>query len=179
MMNLGHLSIRKAKLGDAVQISSFGARTFKQAFSSQNTEEDMEAYLSSNFNESKIRSQLLDRSSTFLLAYIDETLVGYTLLQAGNAPKAVSGAKPLELVRIYVDNSFIGNGYGSKLMEACNQEASEAGYDVIWLGVWEKNRNAIEFYRKRGFKIVGYKEFLLGSDIQQDFIMERCVTLVA
>ena len=178
-MNASQLSIQKATVQDAAIVASFGARAFKEAFGPQNTKEDMQAYLSCNFNEEHIRSQLLDRSSSFLLAYKDNRLVGYSMLHAGDTPEAVSGLKPIELVRIYVDGIHKGKGYGSRLMEACVQAAAEAGHDVIWLGVWEENESAIAFYRKRGFKKVGKKEFLLGSDLQRDFIMERRVNLVA
>lgn len=178
-MNSKQFFIREAKLEDTAQISAFGARTFEQAFGSQNTKEDMEEYVSLNFSEARIRSQLLDRSSIFLLAYEDDILVGYSMLQYGEAPESVSGKNQIELVRIYVDRSLIGGGYGSKLMEACIKKASEGGHDVIWLGVWEENESAIEFYMKWGFKKVGSKEFLLGCDIQQDVVMERVVDLAA
>jgi ribosomal protein S18 acetylase RimI-like enzyme len=40
------------------------------------------------------------------------------------------------------------------------------------LGVWEKNKKAIEFYTKLGFQIKGEKTFLLGNDKQRDLIMQ-------
>ena len=171
------LSIRKATVKDAALIASFGARTFEEAFGSQNTREDMDEYLSSSFNQDDIRSQLLDRSSNYLLAYKATTLVGYSMLHSGDAPDAVSGSKPIELVRIYIDRIHMGKGYGSRLMEACIETAAESDHDVIWLGVWRKNESAIAFYGKWGFKKVGVKEFALGSDVQHDFIMERRVNL--
>jgi ribosomal protein S18 acetylase RimI-like enzyme len=176
-MNAGQLSIRKATVKDATIVASFGARTFEEAFGSQNTKEDMEAYLSSNFNEERIRSQLSDESSNFLLVYKENRLIGYSMLHAGDAPDAVSGLKPIELVRIYIDGIHKGKGHGSRLMEACVQAAAETDHDVIWLGVWEKNESAIAFYRKWGFEKVGIIEFILGSDVQHDFIMERRIHL--
>lgn len=174
-MNSTQFFIREANLEDATQISTFGARTFEEAFGPQNTMEDMQEYLSVNFSEGQIRSQLLDPSATFLLAYKDSRLIGYSMLLDRDAPESVSGKNPVELVRIYVDTSLIGGGYGSKLMEATIKKAYEGGHDVIWLGVWEKNERAIGFYLKLRFSIVGSKEFLLGSDIQQDLVMERLI----
>jgi ribosomal protein S18 acetylase RimI-like enzyme len=179
MMNASQLSIRKATVRDAALVASFGARTFEEAFGSQNTKEDMEEYLSSSFNEEYIRSQLFDRSSIFLLAYVGKMLVGYSMLYAGEVPDAVSGLKPIELVRIYVDGIHKGKGFGSRIMEACIQAVAETDHDVIWLGVWEKNEGAIAFYRKWGFNKVGNTKFVLGSDVQHDFIMERGVDLAA
>jgi ribosomal protein S18 acetylase RimI-like enzyme len=178
-MNANQLSIRRATVNDTTLIASFGARTFEEAYGSQNKKEDIEEYLSSSFNEAHIRSQLLDRSSIFLLAYKGKRLVGYSMLYAGDAPDAVSGLRPIELARIYIDGIHIGQGFGSRLMEACIQAATETDHDVIWLGVWKKNERAIAFYRKCGFKKVGEKEFVVGRDVQHDFIMERRVNLAA
>jgi ribosomal protein S18 acetylase RimI-like enzyme len=47
----------------------------------------------------------------------------------------------------------------------------------MWLGVWEKNEHAIKFYEKWGFTIVGPRVFVLGSDVQNDFIMQRAIDI--
>jgi ribosomal protein S18 acetylase RimI-like enzyme len=178
-MNANQVSIREATDSDSGLIAAFGARTFEDSFGSFNTQEDMEEYLSSHFSKEHIRSQLADRSSTFLLAFEDDQVVGYSMLYAGSHPDSVFGSNQVELVRIYVDGHRIGKGYGSKLMEACLQTANKSGHDMIWLGVWEKNVRAIAFYEKWGFKKVGMKEFVMGSDVQHDFIMERSTNQAA
>jgi ribosomal protein S18 acetylase RimI-like enzyme len=43
------------------------------------------------------------------------------------------------------------------------------------LGVWEHNPRALAFYKRWGFEIVGRQAFLLGQDLQQDFVMVRPV----
>jgi ribosomal protein S18 acetylase RimI-like enzyme len=171
--------IREANVGDTAQISIFGALTFQQTFGPLNTKQDMKEYLANSFNKARIRSQLLDPLATFLLAYEDKRLVGYSMLLDGDAAETVSGKNPVELVRIYIEKFHIGKGYGSKLMEASIEKASEGNHDVLWLGVWENNESAIDFYIKWGFMKVGSREFLLGNDLQNDFLMERLVNLAA
>ena len=60
-------------------------------------------------------------------------------------------------------------------MAACIEFAGQQGYESIWLDVWQKNERALAFYRKWGFSIVGSQPFLLGHDLQEDFIMVRPV----
>jgi diamine N-acetyltransferase len=60
---------------------------------------------------------------------------------------------------------------GSKLMSASLDEARQHACDTVWLGVWEKNQRAIEFYRKWGFRQTGSHIFSLGDDPQTDLIM--------
>jgi len=42
----------------------------------------------------------------------------------------------------------------------------------IWLGVWEKNQKAIDFYEKNGFVPFDKHIFVLGDDKQTDIMMK-------
>jgi len=172
MMNR-ELTIRRAGMSDADTIARVGAATFKAAFGPDNTIANMDEYLASNFNLETIQSQLADPSSVFLMGFEAEKLIGYAMFKEGTPPASVSGSNPLELVRFYVVVEVIGLGYGSDFMRACLEEAEKLGHTNIWLGVWEKNKRAIRFYEKWGFKKIGIKQFLLGDDVQHDFIMQR------
>lgn len=164
---------------DAGLIAALGARTFEASFGADNRPEDMAQYLSQNFSKAHIEAQMDEPSTVFLLARERREAVGYAMLRADKTPVSVNGARPVELVRIYVDKGIIGAGYGSALMNACLEEAKKNGHRTIWLGVWEKNLRAIQFYRKWGFTKVGTKEFVLGSDLQRDHIMARPVDMVS
>jgi ribosomal protein S18 acetylase RimI-like enzyme len=60
-------------------------------------------------------------------------------------------------------------------MGACLKEAEAQRHDRIWLGVWERNLQAIAFYERWGFVRVGEKTFVLGTDPQTDHVMARPV----
>ena len=49
----------------------------------------------------------------------------------------------------------------------------ERNKEKIWLGVWEKNENAIAFYKKMGFVQTGAHSFYMGDEEQMDFIMTK------
>jgi len=57
-------------------------------------------------------------------------------------------------------------------MGACVESALDAGYETMWLGVWERNVRAQAFYERWRFRRVGEHVFLLGSDPQVDWLME-------
>jgi len=94
-------------------------------------------------------------------------------LHAGEPPKEIEGAKPIELVRLYVSQEWLGRGAGEALMRACVDETRNTGHETLWLGVWERNARAQAFYRKWDFRAVGEHMFQLGSDMQRDILMER------
>lgn len=168
------LSIRPAVENDAPLIARFGRQAFKAAFGRDNNPEDMEAYLSQAFAPEQVASEIKDENTTFLLAYAGQRMAGYVKLKAGPAPEAVQGRAPIELERIYAAKNLMGKGCGSTLMTACMDHARQNGFKTLWLGVWEQNNLARQFYEKWGFvQASGYKTFTLGNDVQHDIIMER------
>jgi ribosomal protein S18 acetylase RimI-like enzyme len=59
------------------------------------------------------------------------------------------------------------------LMKHVEEHARHLGAGRFWLGVWEKNPRAIAFYQKIGFAQCGAQPFLMGSDLQTDWVMNR------
>ena len=170
------LRVRRAQADDGGLVARMGARMFRDAFGPDNRREDMEMYIRANFSDTKIRSELAEPDSRFLILEADGHPKGYARLAVSRPPDCVQGLDPLELVRLYVDLAVAGSGHGSVLMDACCGEALGLGRGSIWLGVWEENARAIRFYRKQGFEHVGSRPFVLGTDVQQDWIMERILT---
>jgi diamine N-acetyltransferase len=166
-------SIRRATSEDAELLAELGARTFADTFASDNSPEDMSAYLAENFSPARQASELADPSMIFLIAEVGGEAAGYAHLQSGACPSCVAASSPMELARLYVHQEWLGRGVGEALMRACISEAERAGREVLWLGVWERNERAKRFYGKWGFRQVGEQTFQLGSDSQTDWVMAR------
>ena len=165
--------IRRGDTDDAALLSELGARTFSETFEAENTPENMAAYLAAAFNPEQQAAELADPSALFQIAAINGFAQGYAMLRSGYVPEAVTGARPIELVRLYVTREALGSGVGAVLMQACIDEALQRGYDTLWLGVWEHNSRAQAFYRKWNFREVGTHVFQLGEDPQTDILMQR------
>ncbi|MHB1342055.1 MAG: GNAT family N-acetyltransferase [Coriobacteriia bacterium] len=176
-MDTPHIEIRAATIDDASLVCELGARTFRDAFATDNTEEDMSAYLASAFSIEIQQRELRDPASTVLVAFIDDAPVGYARLRTGQAPACVNGERPVEIVRLYSAAEWVGAGVGPVLMRECLNEAASLGCDIVWLDVWELNPRAIAFYIKWGFATAGRQQFVLGDDVQDDLIMARPVRI--
>jgi ribosomal protein S18 acetylase RimI-like enzyme len=70
-----------------------------------------------------------------------------------------------------VQKEFHGKKVGQLLYEKAIQIASQKDADYVWLGVWEKNLRAINFYKKNGFVEFDKHIFKLGNDEQTDIMM--------
>ncbi|MEC0789915.1 GNAT family N-acetyltransferase, partial [Bacillus haynesii] len=55
------------------------------------------------------------------------------------------------------------HGLGKYLFNKAVEIAKERNKKKIWLGVWEKNENAIAFYKKMGFVQTGAHSFYMGD----------------
>lgn len=167
------ITLRSATIEDADELAALGAKTFSDSFGTQNRPEDMADYLTVNFSPQILAQQLEDDRATFRVAERGGIAVGYTMLRQSAAPEFLEKSESVELVRIYVDRPLLGSGLGSRLMQDCLDQVQEQGFQTIWLGVWERNARAISFYKRWGFSIVGEHEFVLGTDVQNDYLMVR------
>jgi len=166
-------TIRRASPGDAAALAALAARTFREAFESYNTPENMALYLASNYGPARQAAELQDGRIVTLVAEAPDELAGYAQLRDSPAPACVIGPSPVELWRFYVDRAWHGQGLAQALMAASLEAAAARGAGTIWLAVWERNHRAVAFYRKCGFEVGGEKEFMLGNDRQSDRVMTR------
>ncbi len=83
------------------------------------------------------------------------------------------GDKALEIERIYIRSGYQRKGLGKHLFDKALKIAIGHDKKKIWLGVWEKNENAIAFYEKAGFVRTGVHSFYMGDEEQIDFIMSK------
>ncbi|OPY93550.1 MAG: Acetyltransferase (GNAT) family protein [Syntrophaceae bacterium PtaU1.Bin231] len=63
---------------------------------------------------------------------------------------------------IYVSPDRKGRGVGRTLMALADEHARRSGFREIWLGVMRPNRNAYEWYRRRGFSPREEETFTMG-----------------
>ena len=168
-----NLSIREATIEDAPLIADISRQTFSETFAPDNTKEDMHKFMSEQFTKGRLMLEVGKPEHLFLLAYVNNEVAGYVKLREGKTHEELAGIKSLEVARLYSMNHFIGKGVGKALMQKSIDIAIEKAKEVIWLGVWEHNQRAINFYEKWGFKKFGEQVFLLGTDLQKDWLMKR------
>lgn len=167
-----NLSIRYATAADAALIADMSRQTFYDTFARDNTKEDMDKFLSEQFTRGALMMEVGLREHSFLLAYAGEEPAGYVKLRDGKKPLDIKVAA-IEIARIYVVKDFIGKGVGKLLMQACIDEAKKKDKETLWLCVWEKNQRAIDFYTAWDFQKFGVCNFILGNDLQHDWMMKK------
>lgn len=172
-MTTDTLTIRYANPQDAKMLAEVGGQAFYDAFAKDNKPEDISAYLAKVFSIEQVLSEIADPKTIFLIVEIESQPAGYAKLRVNEVPPCVTGENPIEIERFYILQNWHGRGSALILMQRCIEEAKQRGLQTIFLGVWEHNQRAIAFYHKCGFQKVGEHPFLLGSDLQTDWLMQR------
>ncbi len=167
--------LRPANKNDAAAIAAISRKTFYDTFASQNTLADMDQFLNVEFTTERLIAEVGAEGNEFLLAFIADELVGYARLRDAANPPELGDSPAIELARIYSLEKAIGKGVGKALMQKCIELARDKGRKLLWLGVWEHNRRAIDFYTKWGFEKFSEHDFILGSDVQRDWLMKLTV----
>ncbi|MGG3281017.1 GNAT family N-acetyltransferase [Paenibacillus solani] len=167
------ITIKKCTADDLSLLQEVGVETFDTTFKNQNSPENMKAYLDKAFNLNQLEKELCNISSAFYFISSDEEIAGYLKVNINNAQSENMGNDSLEIERIYIRNKFQKLGLGKYLLNKAIEIAIERNKKSIWLGVWERNENAIAFYKKMGFVQTGAHSFYMGDEEQVDFIMTK------
>ena len=167
------VTIKKVAEEDLSLIKDISIKTFTETFSKDNTPEDTNKYIETNFTDEKMLSEIKTSGSQFFIVFLDEKPVAYLKINIGEAQTEKQGNDSMEIQRIYVLSEMKGKRIGSLLMEKAEEEAKKLNIKRIWLGVWEHNDAAIGFYNKKGYKRFSEHVFMFGNDPQTDYLLEK------
>jgi len=165
-----NILIRRVKEEDVEVLSELSKKTFYDTFTGTCSEKDMEDFLEEYFNLNQVKKELSDNTDFYYFAEVESKPVGYIRFKEDyEALETMRKWKALELKRFYVLKEYHGKGVADILIEFILNYAKNSHYEVVWLGVWEFNFRAQNFYRKKGFKDSGYSHpFPIGNTPQTD-----------
>jgi len=170
---MSEITIRIATEQDAALIADLSRQTFYESFAAENTKENMDKFMSEQFTRQKLMDEIREPWLTFFLAFMMNEPVGYVKMRDSSVPLSLVNESCLEIARIYSVQHTIGKGVGKKLMQTCLDIATQRQKQILWLAVWEKNQRAIDFYHKWGFEKFGQQDFILGDEVQKDWLMKK------
>jgi ribosomal protein S18 acetylase RimI-like enzyme len=166
------IEIKKAYLEDLITIQNISKQSFTETFAAINTPENMEKYLQESFNTAQLTTEINNPDSPFYIAFWNMEPVGYLKLNLGDAQTEIVKDTTLEIQRIYVLQAFHGKKIGQLLLDEAIKIAQQIPVNSIWLGVWEENHRALQFYTKNGFITFDKHLFILGDEKQTDLLMK-------
>lgn len=170
------IEIKKAVIADLEALQQISTQTFTETFASENSVENLKNYLEESFNLEKLRSEINNPDSHFYLALSGSETVGYLKINFRDAQTEKMHRNAIEIHRVYVLKAFHGKKIGQLLLDQAIKIAKESKAEYIWLGVWEENHNALNFYTKNNFIQFDKHIFTLGDDKQTDLLLQFKIT---
>ncbi len=98
-----------------------------------------------------LKSMIYSNSSFTVVIEENNKIIGY-----GTAAKLNKNSMDIESIAILP--GYQKKGYGTKLIDAIEDEIKNRSYKTVILEVREKNENAKNFYLNHGYKIIDFIE---------------------
>ena len=153
-------------------LQQIGRQTFSETFAESNTAENMAKYLEEAYSFEKLSAELNNPNSLFYFAMLGEKVIGYLKLNMSGSQTELKDNDALEIERIYVLKDYHGKKVGQLLFDKAIAIAKQQHLAYVWLGVWEENKRALQFYTKNGFVEFDQHVFVLGDEAQTDIMMK-------
>jgi len=113
-----------------------------------------ESYIRSNFNFDRLNEEMSNPNSIYFMIYDGECAIGLIKLNINCAVQGFSADEALELERIYFIKEASGKGFGKEAINFVSNFAKQRNKSTVWLKAMDTSA-ALDFYKKRGFQIIG------------------------
>ena len=168
--------LRRAEPGDAPALSLVASATFLDTYATVLSGADIVAHCTMKNSIAAFETWLDDPATIVTLAEYEpgHAPIGYTVLTAPDFP-IEPGPADIELRRIYLMKQAQGSGLGAALMARALEDAVAASRTRVLLSVWDQNTRARAFYERQGFKVIGTRQFMVGTTLHDDPVYARAV----
>lgn len=165
------VTIRKARSIDLKNLAVLKQQVWISTYATEGLIEDFSSYVLSEFSIENEKKSLTDKNKLILVATINNCVVGCAeILLSPECP--IASVEPcIEISTLYILERFQGVGIGSQLLTESIKAIEQLNYNKVWLTVYFKNLEAIEFYTKQNFTHIGDIDFVLGKNSYKNFIM--------
>jgi len=151
--------IEKATVNHSQLLSEIATLSFIDSHGNSASPKDISTYVREKFNSNVLTQELVDPKNIYHIIYSNGQAAGYSKIVLNVPFKSGEVENVTKLERFYLLKEFYGLHLGSELFEF-NVQFMKANHQVgVWLFVWKGNNRAVEFYKKKGFAIIGSHDF--------------------
>lgn len=165
--------LRPATPDDALCLGVLGLQVFLDTYATGGIRPTLAREVLAQFSTDAMH-QLIARPNGWLcVTEVDAHLVGFAQMAFGVPQDLVQAARPAELERLYVQEPFTRQGIGSALIRRCEQDAADAGADVLWLSPWVHNARALAFYAQHGYQDRGATWYAFEAERHENRVLVK------
>lgn len=149
---------------DLPAIQNLLLETWMEAYSPFIPESDLQNYHRLTYNLDALKTMFRDADVKGFVAEFDGAIVGCI------RTKLARDEKRFYVSSLYVLPHHQGKGIGRTLMTMAAHEAISQGHDQIWIGVMEKNKDGLDWYKKFGYQVLEEAPFTMGKSTVNHYI---------
>ena len=165
----------RVKIDQAQTLRDLEVETYRDTFGPYISDADMEDYYQSVLSLEQIQKDLADpESETYFVLDHNQEICGFLKFNWGKAQtEPVEMDKSFEIQRIYVKKECQGAGFGKEMFTFALDQAKSRGFEWAWLGVWERNFKAQDFYYRFGFERFSEHQYITGDTVDTDWLLRK------
>lgn len=157
------IKIVQANTEHCEALAEIGKKSFLEAHGHSASKEDIDAYVTKNFNSEVFHKELANSNNIYYLIYHNNQVAGYSKIILNFENINIVDQNVTKLERLYLLKAFYNLNLGAILFYFNVELSLKNKQKGIWLAVWVENQRAINFYTKKGFKIVGKYDFQISE----------------
>jgi diamine N-acetyltransferase len=171
-MQTSPLFLRQASLADALVIGVLGTQVSLDTYATQGIRPLLAREVLAHFSTDAIASLLVQPQTRFVLAEREDHLIGFVQLDFAERHELVSASPAVEVVRLFVQARFKGQGVGKALIAAACEQARGSGALSLWLTAWVGNTDALAWYRGQGWLERGPTDYVFEDEKFENRLFE-------
>ncbi|MCP5283784.1 MAG: GNAT family N-acetyltransferase [Burkholderiaceae bacterium] len=158
------VQIREATYDDPLCLSVLAMQVFLDTYATQGIRPAIAREVLSGYSEAVFRGAVTDEMARIHVAEVSGHLVGFAHVTLGAQHELSPPGNQSELLRLYVQEPFVGQGIGTMLLAQAEAAAAQGGSTVLWLTPWVHNHRALQFYKRRGYEDYGLTQFVFEGE---------------
>lgn len=169
------IAVKQADISAIPLINQLANAIWPDSYKGIISSEQIAYMLNMMYSEESLYDQIQNKKHCFLIAFKNDTAVGYS----SYSPKIMNNIESCaayRLHKLYVSIDQQGKGIGKILLNAVIEHIKPSGAKLLELNV-NKQNPAFLFYKKNGFEILREEVLDIGNGfVMDDYVMRKELT---
>lgn len=160
--------VREASYADSENLSALSIYVWLNSYAKDGIRGNISKFVLNEFTHTKFKTIIDSTNKKVLVAVNEELLIGLAVIDVKSQYSGLPDCG-YEICTLYVHPKFQRKGVGRELLNALHKKYGKKS----WLTTWVNNENALSFYEKNGFKIIGKAEFTLLDESHVNHVLSN------
>ena len=162
------MHVREIAEQDCENLAALSMYVWLHTYAKDGIRDNISKFVLSTFTGNKFRETVKSSTKSGFAALSNEHIIGVVIVDLESRFRKTS-TFGYEIETLYVHPGFQGRGVGRMLLDRLGTSIGSRS----WLTTWVQNYDAIEFYKKNGYQIVGEVEFKLLNESHLNHVLSN------